>query len=106
MDVFNKVFEQGIESVNNVNINKLADMIYKLDANKATALRGAWATEEGKRIARAMARSWTDQEKETVSMTYKKNYEEISKMEKDGVGKSLKRLHLGARLLHDMKQIS
>jgi len=103
--LFDNVYELGVESVNKVNPNKLADMVYELDANKATALRGVWSTPEGIEIASAMADAWSNEEKEAVSNAYKMNYRQVGEMEKKGVGKNLQRIHLGARLLHDMKQI-
>jgi hypothetical protein len=103
--LFYNVYNLGVESANKVDPNKLADMIYELDANKATSLRSAWASEEGKEIAMEMADAWSMEEKEAVSKAYKDNYEQVGQMEKKGVGKTLQRLHLGARLLHDMKQI-
>jgi len=103
--LFDNVYELGVESANKVDPNKLADMIYELDANKATSLRSAWASEEGKEIAREMSEAWSMEDREVISKAYKDNYVQVGQMEKNGVGKTLQRLHLGARLLHDMKQI-
>lgn len=104
--VFNKVFEEGVEAINKVDVNKFAELIYDSDAVKSTSLRGVWMTPEGKQIAEQMAQAWTDQEKLEVSRAYKNGYAMVSDIEKNGVGKTLERVHLGARLLHDIKAIS